>query len=205
MNGRGQSDGSVVPGKSPNKGRGTPRPAEGAEGRGPAKGNSRRQTSLRAQERERLQQALARVRQVAKKDEKTKFTTLWHHVYDVGRLREAYFGLERKASPGVDGMTWEAYGEDLEARLADLSGRLKRGSYRAKPVRRVHIPKPDGRKRPIGVTTLEDKIVQRATAEVMGAVYEADFLSFSYGFRPKRHQHHALDAAYVGITQREVN
>jgi len=205
MNGRGQSDGSVVPRKSPNKGRGAPRPAEGVEGRGPAKGNSRRQTSLRAQERERLQQALARVRQVAERDKETKFTTLWHHVYDVGRLREAYFGLERKASPGVDGMTWEAYGEDLEARLADLSGRLKRGSYRAKPVRRVHIPKPDGRKRPIGVTTLEDKLVQRATAEVMQGVYEADFLNFSYGFRPKRHQHHALDAAYVGITQRKVN
>jgi RNA-directed DNA polymerase len=205
MNGRGQSDGSVVPGKPSNKGRGTPRPAEGAEGRDPAKGNPRRQPSHRAQERKRLQQALARVRQVAKRDKETKFTTLWHHVYDVGRLREAYFGLKRKASPGVDGTTWQAYGEDLEANLEDLSGRLKRGAYRAKPVRRVHIPKPDGRLRPIGVPTLEDKIVQRSAAEVMGAVYEADFLGFSYGFRPKRHQHHALDAVYVGITQRKVN
>ena len=205
MNAGGQSDGFVVPGKPPNKGRGAPRSAEGAEGRSPAKGNSRRQTSLRAQERERLQRALARVRQVAEKDKETKFTTLWHHVYDVDRLRKAYFGLSRVSSPGVDGETWEAYGEDLEAHLEDLSGRLKRGAYRAKPVRRVYIPKADGRKRPIGVPTLEDKIVQRATTEVMAAVYEADFLGFSYGFRPGRSQHDALDAVYVGITQRKVN
>ena len=205
MNAGGQSDGSVVPGKSPNKGRGTPRSAEGIEGRGPAKGNPRRQNSHRAQERVRLQQALERVRQVAKKDKKAQFTALWHHVYDVGRLREVYFGLKRDSSPGVDGETWRAYGENLEANLEDLSGRLKRGAYRAKPVRRVYIPKPDGRMRPIGVPTLEDKIVQRATAAVMGAVYEADFLGLSYGFRPKRSQHNALDAVYVGITQRKVN
>jgi group II intron reverse transcriptase/maturase len=135
----------------------------------------------------------------------TKFTTLWHHVYDVGRLREAFFGLKRHASPGVDGKAWPAYEEDLEDNLADLSGRLKRGAYRAKPVKRVYIPKPDGRKRPIGVPALEDKIVQRAAAKVMEAVYEADFLGFSYGFRPGRSQHNALDAVYVGITQRKVN
>ncbi len=205
MNGGGQSDEGVVPGKFPNKGRGAPRSAEGTEGRPSAKGNPRRQTSLRAQDRKRLQQALARVRQVAKKDKETKFTTLWHHVYDVGRLREAYFGLAKNASPGVDGTTWQAYGEDLEDNLRDLSLRLKRGAYRAKPVRRVHIPKPDGRLRPIGVPTLEDKIVQRAAAEVMGAVYESDFLGFSYGFRPGRGQHDALDAVHVGITVRKVN
>ena len=205
MNGRGQSDGSVVPEKFPNKGRGAPRPAEGAEGRGPAERKPSRQTSHRAQERDRLQRALARVRQVAKRNKETRFTTLWHHVYDVGRLREAYFGLARLASPGVDGETWEAYGEDLEGNLADLSERLKRGAYRAKPVRRVYIPKADGRQRPIGVPTLEDKVVQRAAAEVMGAVYEADFLGFSYGFRPGRSQHDALDAVYVGITERKVN
>ena len=205
MNEPGQSDGFVVPRKPSNKGRGAPRPAEGAEGRNPAKGNPQRQISHRAQERERLQQALGRVRQVAERDKETRFTTLWHHVYDVGRLREAYFGLRRDSSPGVDGETWGAYGEDLEANLEDLSGRLQRGAYRAKPVRRVYIPKPDGRMRPIGVPALEDKIVQRAAAEVMGAVYEADFLAFSYGFRPKRNQHHALDAVYVGITQRKVN
>ena len=205
MNEPGQSDGSVVPVRFPNKGSGAPRPAEGTEGRDPAKGNPRQQPSHRAQERVRLQQALARVRQVAKKDKEIRFTTLWHHVYDVGRLREAYFGLARLASPGVDGETWEAYGEDLEGNLADLSGRLRRGAYRAKPVRRVYIPKPDGRRRPIGVPALEDKIVQRAAAEVMGAVYEVDFLGFSYGFRPGRSQHDALDAVYVGIDRRKVN
>jgi group II intron reverse transcriptase/maturase len=152
-----------------------------------------------------LQAALGRVRQVAERERETRFTTLWHHVYDVGRLREVYFDLRRDASPGVDGETWESYGRDLEGNLADLSGRLKRGAYRAKPVRRVYIPKADGRKRPIGVPTLEDKIVQRAAKEVLEAVYETDFLGFSYGFRPKRSQHKALDAAYVGITQRKVN
>lgn len=205
MNVGGQSDGSIVPRKPSNEGGDASRPEEGAEGRGPAKGNPDRQTSHRAQERVRLQQALDRVRQVARKDKETKFTTLWHHVYDVGRLREAYFGLARKSSPGVDGVTWEAYGEDLEGNLADLSSRLKRGAYRAKPVARVYIPKADGRQRPIGVPALEDKIVQRAAAEVIGAVYEADFLGFSYGFRPGRSQHNALDAVYVGITRRKVN
>lgn len=205
MNVVGQSDGSIVPRKPSNEGGDASRPEEGAEGRGPAKGNLGQQTSHRAQERTRLQQALERVRQVAKKDKETKFTTLWHHVYDVGRLREAYFGLTRNASPGVDGVTWKAYGEDLEGNLADLSSRLKRGAYRAKPVARVYIPKADGRQRPIGVPSLEDKIVQRAAAEVIGAVYEADFLDFSYGFRPGRSQHNALDAVYVGIARRKVN
>jgi RNA-directed DNA polymerase len=205
MNERGQSDEGVVPKKSSNKGRGTPRPAERTEGRPSVKGNSRQQNSLRAQERERLQHALTRVRQAATKDKEAKFTTIWHHVYDAGRLREAYFGLTRKASPGVDGKTWQAYGEDLEANLAELSSRLKRGAYRARPVRRVYIPKPDGRQRPIGVPTLEDKIVQRAAAQVMGAIYETDFLGFSYGFRPGRSQHNALDAVHVGITKRKVS
>ncbi|MCK5724302.1 MAG: group II intron reverse transcriptase/maturase, partial [Gammaproteobacteria bacterium] len=205
MNGCGKSDSPIVPVKPSNKCCSALQCAERVEERGLTKGNPVRHDRDRAQDRVALQSALDRVRQAASNDRELRFTTLWHHVYDVGRLREAYFGLKRTASPGVDGMTWEAYGEDLEARLADLSGRLKRGSYRAKPVRRVYIPKPDGRKRPIGVTTLEDKLVQRATAEVMQEVYEADFLNFSYGFRPKRHQHHALDAAYVGITQRKVN
>ena len=136
---------------------------------------------------------------------RARFTTLWHHVYDVDRLREAYFGLTRKSAPGVDGVTWQAYGKDLEENLQDLSARLKRGGYRARPVKRVFIPKPDGRQRPIGVPTLEDKIVQRATCEVMGAIYEVDFLGFSYGFRPGRNQHNALDAVSVGITRRKVN
>jgi len=152
-----------------------------------------------------VQQALARVRQAARKDKKMRFTTLLHHVYNPATLREAYFGLKRDAAPGVDGQTWRSYGRDLEANLRDLSARLKRGAYRAKPVRRAYIPKPDGRQRPLGVTTLEDKLVQRATTGVLNAVYETDFLGFSYGFRPGRSQHNALDALYVGLLTKKVN
>ena len=204
--GRRKSDRPAVPGKSPNKG-GAPSapPAEGMEGRGLTEGNLREQTRSRAQNRQDLQSALVRVRQAAVRDRKLQFTTLWHHVYDVGRLREAYLGLKRHAAPGVDRVTWQAYGEDLEANLRDLSARLQRGAYRAKPVRRAYIPKPDGRQRPLGVTALEDKVVQRATVEVLNAVYEVDFLGFSYGFRPGRSPHMALDALAVGIQRRPVN
>lgn len=205
MNGSGKSDRPIVPGKSPNKGRGAPRPAEEMEGRGLTKGNPRQQTRHRAQNRERLQQALRRVRQAACKDKGLRFTTLWHHVYDVDRLREAYFSLKRKAAAGVDGVTWQAYGERLEENLGDLAAKLKRGAYRAKPVQRAYVPKMDGRQRPIGIPTLEDKVVQHAAAEVLGAVYEADFKGFSYGFRPGRSQHNALDALVVGIERRKVN
>lgn len=107
--------------------------------------------------------------------------------------------LKRNAAAGVDGVTWRQYGEDLEANLQGLSERLKRGGYRAKPVRRRSIPKADGRQRPLGVAALEDKIVQGAVVRVLNAAYEADFLRFSYGFRPGRSQHHALDALCVGI------
>ena len=124
---------------------------------------------------------------------------------DPDTLRQAYLGLKRDAAPGVDGETWRHYGESLEDNLPDLSGRLKRGAYRAKPVRRVYIPKTDGRQRPLGVTALEDKIVQRATVEVLNAIYETDFLGFSYGFRPGRSQHQALDALYAGLLTRKVN
>jgi group II intron reverse transcriptase/maturase len=134
-----------------------------------------------------------------------RFTAILHHVYDLNRLRTAYLALKRDAAAGVDGETWRHYGEALEDNLRDLSERLKRGSYRAKPVRRVFIPKADGRLRPLGVTTLEDKIVQRATVEVMNAIYERDFLGFSYGFRPGRSQHHALDAVYVGLQTKKVS
>jgi group II intron reverse transcriptase/maturase len=160
---------------------------------------------LRAQDRTGVQQALARVRQAAKKDKQLRFTTLMHHIYNPAMLREAYFGLKRDAAPGVDGQTWQSYGHNLEANLQDLSARLKRGAYRAKPARRAYIPKPDGRQRPLGVTTLEDKLVQRATTEVLNAVYETDFLGFSYGFRPGRSQHNALDALYAGLLTRKVN
>ena len=128
-----------------------------------------------------------------------RFTALLHHIYDLTTLRAAYLGLKKDAAAGVDGETWRHYGEQLEENLRDLSDRLKRGAYRAKPVRRVYIPKADGRQRPLGVTALEDKIVQRATVEVLNAIYETDFLGFSYGFRPGRSQHNALDALYTGL------
>jgi group II intron reverse transcriptase/maturase len=149
--------------------------------------------------------ARERIRQAARKDKEARFTTLYHHVYSIENLREAYFDLKREAAPGVDGETWREYGEQLEAHLDDLSARLQRGAYRAKPVRRVLIPKADGRLRPLGVTALEDKVVQRALVTVLNCIYETDFLGFSYGFRPGRKPHDALDALYVGITRRKVN
>jgi group II intron reverse transcriptase/maturase len=148
---------------------------------------------------------LERIRQAARRDKQLRFTALLHHIYNLNTLREAYFSLKRDAAPGVDGQTWRAYGEALEENLQDLSGRLKRGAYRAKPVRRAYIPKADGRQRPLGVPVLEDKLVQRATVEVLNAIYETDFLGFSYGFRPGRSQHNALDALYTGLLTRQVN
>jgi RNA-directed DNA polymerase len=206
MNGRGKSDSPIVPAKPSNKGDATAAPsAEKVEGRGLPKGNLGEQNRSRAQIRQGLQSALDRVRQAAVRDRKMQFTTLWHHVYDADRLREAYLGLKRNAAPGVDRVTWRAYAEGLEDNLRDLAERLKRGAYRAKPVKRRYIPKEDGRQRPLGVTALEDKIVQRASVEVLNAVYETDFLGFSYGFRPGRSAHMALDALAVGIRQRNVS
>jgi RNA-directed DNA polymerase len=179
--------------------------AEGVEGRQQAKGNAGPQNTPRTQSREGVLSAWDRIRQAAKTDKGRRFTALLHHVYNIGTLREAYFGLKQDAAPGVDEETWQTYGEQLESRLLDLSGRLQRGAYRARPVRRVYIPKPDGRQRPLGVTTLEDKVVQRALALVLNCIYETDFLGFSYGFRPGRSQHNALDALYVGIMRRRVN
>ena len=179
--------------------------AEVVEGRRQAKGNVGPQNTLRTQSRESVLSAWDRIRRSARTDKKGRFTTLLHHVYDIKTLREAYLGLKRDAAPGVDGETWQSYGEQLEANLVDLSDRLRRGAYRAKPVRRVWIPKPDGRQRPLGVTTLEDKVVQRALVLVLNCIYEEDFLGFSYGFRPKRKQHDALDALYVGIHKRKVS
>ena len=152
-----------------------------------------------------LPNALERIRQAARRDKRMQFTALWHHVYEVERLRGAYYSLKRDAAPGVDGETWHSYGKELEENLLDLSSRLKRGAYRAKPVKRSYIPKPDGRQRPLGVTVLEDKIVQRSTVEVLGAIFEVDFLGFSYGFRPGRSQHQALNALYAGIMTRPVS
>jgi RNA-directed DNA polymerase len=202
-NGPGKSDRPAVPEKSPNKA-GQPT-REGMEGKGLAKGNLQQQNASRTPSREDALSALERVRQAAKKDKKLQFTALLHHIYDPERLREAYLCLKKEAAPGVDGETWRHYGETLEDNLQDLSHRLKRGAYRAKPVRRVYIPKADGRQRPLGVTALEDKIVQRAAVEVLNAIYETDFLGFSYGFRPGRSQHQALDALYTGLLTRKVN
>jgi len=152
-----------------------------------------------------LPNAMERIRQAASRDKRLRFTTLWHHVYNIEHLRKAYFSLKRNAAPGVDGETWRHYGENLEENLQDLCGRLKRGAYRARPVRRSYIPKPDGRQRPLGVTVLEDKIAQRATVEVLNAIYETDFVGFSYGFRPGRSPHDAVNALYAGIMTRSVS
>src|SRR5690606_29812412 len=198
-----KSDRSVVPKKRPNKAERLV--AEGVEGRDLAKGNSREQNAPRTQRRTSVQSALERVRQAASKDRKAQFTALLHHIYNPETQRAAYLALKREAAPGVDGETWQHYGQALEANLQDLSDRLKRGAYRAKPVRRVYIPKADGRQRPLGVTALEDKVVQRATVEVLNAIYETDFLGFSYGFRPKRSQHNALDGRYAGLLTKKVN
>ena len=183
---------------------GAPR-AEGMEGRGWAKGNANLQNTHRTQSRESVHSARDRIRQVAKVKKEIRFTALMHHVYDIEALREAYLGLKRDAAPGVDGERWRTYGEQLETNLEALSSRLRRGAYRAKPVRRVFILKADGRQRPLGVTTLKDKLVERALVMVLNCIYEEDFLGFSYGFRPGRSTHDALDALCVGIHRKKVN
>jgi len=210
MNGRRKSDRPVVATKPANKVGATANEAEATvaervERRGLAKGKPPRQNTNRAQDRANVQSALGRIRQAAVKDKKARFTSLMHHIYDLSMLREAYYGLKRDAAPGVDGETWRQYGEDLERNLADLSARLRRGAYRAKPVRRVFIAKDDGRQRPLGVTALQDKIVERATVEVLNPIYETDFLGFSYGYRPGKGQHNALDALYTGLQMRKVD
>ena len=203
MDARGKSDRSMVPRNPSNKA--AELAAEMGEGRERPEGNSLERNEDRTQCRAASLSALERVRQAAQRDRKQRFTALMHHVCAPARLRAAYFALKREAAPGVDGETWRHYGEALEANLADLAGRLQRGGYRAKPVRRVYIAKTDGRQRPLGVPALEDKIVQRAVVEVLNAIFETDFLGFSYGFRPGRSPHHALDALTVGLLRRKVN
>jgi RNA-directed DNA polymerase len=202
MNDTEKSDERVVPTKSPNKA-GAP-DAEAMEGRRSAKGNTKEQNVPRTQRRTSTLSALERVREAARQDRKKRFTALLHHV-TIDRLKGAYLALQRKAAAGVDGVTWSEYGQDLEVRLEDLHARIHRGAYRAKPSRRVYIPKPDGRERPLGIASLEDKLVQRAVVEVLNAIYEFDFLGFSYGFRPGRSQHHALDALSTAILCKKVN
>jgi RNA-directed DNA polymerase len=203
MNEHGKSDRPIVPKKSPNKA--IALAAEETEERGLAKGNLSQRNASRTLRRNNAPNELDRVRQTATQNEDAKFTALLHHIYRIETLRTAYQQLKRRAAPGVDGETWQHYGEALEENLQNLSHRLKRGAYRAKPVRRVYIPKADGRQRPLGVTALEDKIVQRATVEVLNAIYETDFLGFSYGFRPGRNQHKALDALFRGLYEKHVN
>jgi RNA-directed DNA polymerase len=203
MNEPRKSDSPAIPVKSPNKA-GQPA-AEAVEERGLAKGNLPQQNAPRTQRRQGAPSALERVRLAATQDRKMRFTALLHHIYDLDTLRTAYRALKREAAAGVDGETWRHYGERLEENLRDLAERVKRGAYRAKPVRRVYIPKADGRQRPLGVTALEDKLLQRATVEVLNAIYETDFLGFSYGFRPGRSPHRALDALYAGLLTKQVN
>ena len=203
MNDRGKSDRSIVPKKLPNNA--DTHAAEAVEGRDRAKGNPAKRDKPWTLSQAGLPSALERVGQAARQDRKLRFTALLHHIYDIDRLRKAYMAIEHEAAAGVDGETWQHYGENLEDNLRDLSGRLARGAYRARPVRRAYIEKADGRKRPLGVPVLEDKIVQRSAVEVLNAIYEVDFLGFSYGFRPGRSQHQALDALAYGIEKKWVN
>ncbi|MFO1100172.1 MAG: group II intron reverse transcriptase/maturase [Xanthobacteraceae bacterium] len=177
---------------------------ESAEPRMGTKGNADQQSTCRAQDREGVSQALERVRQAARHRKKEKFTSLLHHL-DPAMLRTALHAIRRDAAPGVDGETWADYEKDLDRRIAALHSKIHRGAYRAQPSRRSYIPKEDGSLRPLAVTAIEDKIVQRATAALLSAIYEEEFLGFSYGFRPGRSQHDALDALIVGITSRKVN
>ena len=202
MNGDEKSDPAIVAMKPANT---AGRPdAEWVERRAGAEGNAVGPHGVRAQHRAAPSTGIERVRKAARERKGEKFTTLLHHI-DVPLLQQAYYRLKREAAPGVDGITWDAYGEGLEARLRDLADRIHRGSYRAQPSRRAYIPKPGGRQRPLGIAVLEDKIVQRAVVEVLNAIYETDFLGFSYGFRPGRGQHDALDALAVGIESQAVN
>jgi group II intron reverse transcriptase/maturase len=202
MHGDGESDSVIVPAKQPNKS-GEP-PAEAVEGRTLTKENMDQPNQYRTQKRKSWSSRLARVREAARKDKKIRFTALLHHV-TVDVLRDSYYALKRGAAPGVDGVTWQEYGKDLEERLRNLQGRIHRGAYRALPSLRSWIPKPDGRQRPLGIAALEDKVVQHAVGRVLNQIWEEDFLGFSYGFRPGRSQHDALDALWVGITRKKVN
>jgi len=204
MNEYGKSDSPVVPAKPLNKAVVRAAGAEVVEERGLAKGNTTSTTRPGLGAGQGVSSGLDRVREVARRDKDARFTALLHHV-NVDRLRAAYWAIRPQAAPGVDGVTWAEYGQDLEVNLKDLHHRLHSGAYRASPSRRVFIPKADGRQRPLGIATLEDKVAQRAVVEVLNAVYEQDFLGFSYGFRPGRGPHDALDALAVGIDRKRVN
>jgi len=201
MHERGKSDNPVVPAKPPNNA--GPPAAEVVEERGLAKENTASTTRPGRSAGPGVSSGLDRVREIARRDKDARFTALLHHV-DVDRLRAAYWAIRPQAAPGVDGVTWAEYGQDLEANLQVLHARVHSGAYRASPSRRVYIPKADGRQRPLGIATVEDKVLQRAVVEVLNAVYEVDFLGFSYGFRPGRGPHDALDALAAGIKRKKV-
>src|SRR3977135_3462556 len=202
MAGREKSDAAIVARKPANNA-GQPA-AERVERRAGTEGNAAQQSTRRAQDREGVSQALERVRQAAKQRRRERFTALFHHL-NPAMLRTAFFALKRDAAAGVDGVRWQDYEADLDRRIEALSGRVHRGAYRAPPARRRYIPTPEWRRRPLAVAALEDKLVQRATAALLNAIYEEEFLGFSYGFRPGRGQHDALDALHVGIDSRKVN
>ena len=198
MHGRGKSDPVIGAVKLANKA--APTAAESVEQRTGAEGNASQQSTCRAQDRESVLQALERIRNTARQRKEERFTSLTHHI-SIAMLRMAFFALRRDAAPGVDGLTWQAYEADLDRNLTDLHSRVHRGAYRALPSRRQYIPKADGQQRPIAIAALEDKLVQRATVAVLNAIYEEDFVGFSYGFRPRRGPHDALDALCVPTTR----
>jgi RNA-directed DNA polymerase len=212
MNGHEKSDPAIVAMKPANKAEGpsaaravgVPYAAESVERRAGTKGNASQQSTRRTQSRESVSQALERIRKVARERKKERFTALFHHI-NIVMLEEAFSALKENAAPGVDRLTWRDYEADLERNLEDLHDRVHRGAYRALPSRRVYIPKPDGRQRPLAVAALEDKIVQRAVVALLNAIYEEDFLGVSYGFRPGRGTHDAMDALCVGIHSKKVN
>src|SRR5262245_11555357 len=202
MHGRGKSDSAIVAAKPANNAERSA--AEPVKPRTETEGNADQQSTRRAQSRVSVSQALERIRQVAKERKKERFTALFHHI-SIDLLDEAFFELKQDAAAGVDDLTWRDYQANLERNLEDLHERVQRGAYRALPSRRTYIPKPDGRQRPLAIAALEDKIVQRATVALLNAIYEEDFLGLSYGFRPGRCAHDALDALHVGILRKQVN
>jgi RNA-directed DNA polymerase len=201
MHGAGKSDSLKVPAKPVNKaGRSA---AESVEGSGGTKRNAALQSTVRTQSREAVTQARDRIRGAINQNRERKFTALLHHV-NVDVLRWSFFSLKKQAAPGTDGVTWDQYAQDLESNLANLHARVHAGTYRAQAVRRRYIPKTDGRLRPLGIAAIEDKIVQSAVVTLLTPIYEAEFLGFSYGFRPERSQHDALDALAYGIKTRKI-
>ena len=197
-----KSDCAKVPMNQPNKGESSS--AEVGEGRARTKENIVRSNTSPTQSGERVSQGLSGVRQAAKERRQERFTALLHHM-TVGLLRDSFYALKRQAAPGVDGVTWKEYEAGLDGRIADLHDRVHRGAYQAQPSRRVYIPKADGRQRPLGIAALEDKIVQQAMVTILNQIYEGDFKGFSYGFRPGRNPHQALDALAVGIQGKRVS